>query len=90
MVKYGMPDAAEKPSILPKGFTLPAITLPVVLPTDAVALTALLHSVIQAHDASNQKAHKGVIPKLNFKLVAQRGCYLMREVTLLDVDLMVL
>jgi transposase len=56
MVKYGMPDAAEKPSILPKGFTLPAITLPVVLPTDVAALTALLHSVIQAHDASNQKA----------------------------------
>jgi hypothetical protein len=51
-----MPEAAEKQPILPKGFTLPVITLPTVLPTDAVALTALLHSVIPVHDASNKKA----------------------------------
>lgn len=56
MVKYGMSEAAEKPSILPKGFTLPAITLPVVLPTDVAALTALLLAQQQAHDASHTKA----------------------------------
>jgi len=51
-----MPETAQKPSILPKWFTLPEIVLPAVLPTDAAALTALLHSMMQAHDASNLKA----------------------------------
>lgn len=51
-----MPEASKNPSILPQGFTLPEITLPAVLPTDAAALTALLHSVLQKHDASNLKA----------------------------------
>jgi hypothetical protein len=51
-----MPEASEKQPILPKGFTLPVIALPTVLPADAVVLTALLHSVIPAHDATNKKA----------------------------------
>lgn len=56
MVKYDMLETAEKPLILPKGFTLPAIALPAVLPTDVVALTALLYAQQQAHDASQAKA----------------------------------
>ena len=51
-----MLETAEKPSILPSGFTLPEITLPEVLPTDMAGLTALLHSIVQAHDDSNLKA----------------------------------
>ena len=46
----------EKPSILPRGFTLPVIVLPTVLPTDVATLTALLLAQQQAHDASHTKA----------------------------------
>ena len=56
MVKYGMPETIQKPSILPKGFSLPVIALPTVLPTDVAALTALLLTQQQAHDASQTKA----------------------------------
>ena len=51
-----MLETAENSTILPTGFTLPEITLPAVLPTDVAGMTALLHSIIQAHDASNLKA----------------------------------
>src|SRR5271157_5219259 len=51
-----MLETAEKPSILPSGFTLPEITLPEVLPNDVAGLTALLHSIVQVHDESNLKA----------------------------------
>ncbi|MFC3377046.1 IS66 family transposase [Rugamonas sp. CCM 8940] len=45
-----MPSAAIKPSSLPPRYSLPELALPAVLPTDAAALTALLHSVIAAHN----------------------------------------
>ena len=51
-----MLEAAQYPSILPTGFALPEITLPAVLPIDVAGLTALLHSIVQAHDESNLKA----------------------------------
>jgi transposase len=51
-----MLETAENPSVLPAGFTLPEITLPDVLPADVAGLTALLHSIVQAHDESNLKA----------------------------------
>src|ERR1035437_6167093 len=51
-----MLETAENPSVLPAGFTLPEITLPEVLPADVAGLTALLHSIVQAHDESNLKA----------------------------------
>ena len=51
-----MSEAAKNPIILPQGFTLPQITLSAVLPTDAATLTALLHAVLQKHDAPNLKA----------------------------------
>ena len=45
-----MPYATAKPSNLPPRYSLPELALPAVLPTDATALTALLHSVIAAHN----------------------------------------
>ena len=45
-----MPSATAKPLNLPPRYSLPELTLPAVLPTDAAALTALLHSVIAAHN----------------------------------------
>ena len=45
-----MPYATAKPSNLPPRYSLPELALPAVLPTDAAALTALLHSVIAAHN----------------------------------------
>lgn len=45
-----MPSTTAKPSNLPPRYSLPELTLPAVLPTDAAALTALLHSVIAAHN----------------------------------------
>ncbi|WP_373991697.1 IS66 family transposase [Duganella sp. BuS-21] len=45
-----MPSATAKPSNLPPRYSLPELSLPAVLPTDAAALTALLHSVIAAHN----------------------------------------
>jgi hypothetical protein len=39
-----MPSTTAKPSNLPPRYSLPELALPAVLPTDAVALTALLHS----------------------------------------------
>ena len=45
-----MPYAAAKSSNLPPRYSLPELALPAVLPTDAAALTALLHSVIAAHN----------------------------------------
>ena len=56
MVKWHMPEALSPAINLPKGFSLPEIVLPSVLPTDVAALTALLHAQQQAHDASNAKA----------------------------------
>ena len=53
-----MHKKAAKPLISKEGFTLPEITLPVILPTEVSALTALLHSVIEAHNASNTKAQE--------------------------------
>lgn len=44
-----MPLPTAKPSNLPPRYSLPELALPAVLPTDAAALTALLHSVIAAH-----------------------------------------
>ena len=44
-----MPATTAKPSNLPPRYSLPELTLPAVLPTDAAGLTALLHSVIAAH-----------------------------------------
>lgn len=44
-----MPATTAKPSNLPPRYSLPELVLPAVLPTDAAALTALLHSVIAAH-----------------------------------------
>lgn len=44
-----MPSATAKPSNLPPRYSLPELALPAVLPTDAAALTALLHSVIATH-----------------------------------------
>lgn len=70
-----MPEAAEKPSILPKGFTLPEITLPAVLPTDVAALTALLHSVLQKHDASNLKALNYISHLFEQFLLARRRMF---------------
>jgi transposase len=51
-----MLETAQKPTILPHGFSLPEIALPAVLPTDVGALTALLYAQQQAHDASKLKA----------------------------------
>jgi transposase len=51
-----MLSSAQKSTILPARFTLPEVSLPPVLPTGAVALTALLHAQQQAHDASHQQA----------------------------------
>ena len=45
-----MPEAVVKPSILPPRYQLPELVLPPVLPTDAAALTALLHAVIASHN----------------------------------------
>ncbi|MDR7047756.1 transposase [Duganella sp. 3397] len=45
-----MPSATAKPSNLPPRYSLPELSLPAVLPTDAAALTTLLHSVIAAHN----------------------------------------
>lgn len=44
-----MPFVTAKPTNLPPRYSLPELTLPAVFPTDAAALTALLHSVIAAH-----------------------------------------
>jgi len=44
-----MPATTAKPSNLPPRYSLPELVLPAVLPTDAAALPALLHSVIAAH-----------------------------------------
>eukprot|EP01037_Dinobryon_pediforme_P020073 gene20073-20610_t len=57
-----MPFAAAKSVILPPQYTLPDVTLPAVLPTDVAALTALLHSVVQAHNEVKFKA-QGPRPK---------------------------
>ena len=70
-----MPETAEKPSILPKGFTLPEIVLPAVLPTDVAALTALLHSVMQAHEASNLKALNYISHLFEQFLLARRRMF---------------
>jgi transposase len=70
-----MPETAEDPSILPKGFTLPEITLPAVLPTDVANLTALLHSVIQAHDESNLKALNYISHLFEQFLLARRRMF---------------
>ena len=70
-----MPEATQKPSILPKGFTLPEIALPAVLPTDVAALTALLHSVMQAHDASNLKALNYISHLFEQFLLARRRMF---------------
>ena len=45
-----MPFAFAKSTNLPPRYSLPELALPAVLPTDAAALTALLHSVIAAHN----------------------------------------
>ena len=45
-----MPSATAKSSNLPPRYSLPELALPAVLPTDAASLTALLHSVIAAHN----------------------------------------
>jgi hypothetical protein len=45
-----MPSTTAKPSNLPPRYSLPELALPAELPTDAAALTALLHSVIAAHN----------------------------------------
>lgn len=45
-----MPFATTKPTNLPPRYSLPELALPAVLPTDAAALTALLHAVIAAHN----------------------------------------
>ena len=54
MVAFHMLETVEKPSVFPlnstSGFTLPALVLPPILPTDVDALTALLHSLIKSHD----------------------------------------
>lgn len=54
MIPFLMLETREKPSVspsgFPTGFTLPELVLPPVLPTDASALTALLHSLIKSHD----------------------------------------
>ena len=70
-----MLEAAKNPSILPKGFTLPEITLPAVLPTDAAALTALLHTVLQKHDASNLKALNYISHLFEQFLLARRRMF---------------
>lgn len=70
-----MLEVAKNPSILPKGFTLPEITLPAVLPTDAAALTALLHSVLQKHDASNLKALNYISHLFEQFLLARRRMF---------------
>ena len=56
MVKYGMPNAADKPSILPPAYTLPDVVLPDVLPTEVGALTALLLEMQKAHQAVKRQA----------------------------------
>jgi transposase len=70
-----MLETAENPSILPKGFALPEITLPAVLPTDVAALTALLHSVLQEHDASNLKALNYISHLFEQFLLARRRMF---------------
>lgn len=45
-----MPFVTAKSTNLPPRYSLPELALPAVLPTDAAALTALLHSVIAAHN----------------------------------------
>jgi transposase len=45
-----MPFVTAKPTNLPPRYSLPELALPAVLPTDAASLTALLHSVIAAHN----------------------------------------
>lgn len=45
-----MPSTTVNPSNLPPRYSLPELALPAVLPTDAAALTALLHAVIAAHN----------------------------------------
>ena len=51
-----MPYATAKPTNLPPRYSLPELALPAVLPTDAAALTALLHSVIAAHNDVKTRA----------------------------------
>ena len=70
-----MPETAQKPSILPKGFSLPEIALPAELPTDVAALTALLHSVMQAHEASNLKALNYISHLFEQFLLARRRMF---------------
>jgi transposase len=70
-----MLETIEPPSILPTGFTLPEIVLPAVLPTDVAGLTALLHSVIQTHSASNQKARDYISHLFEQFLLARRRMF---------------
>lgn len=75
MVKWRMPEALSPAINLPKGFSLPEIVLPAVLPTDVAALTALLHAQQQAHDASNAKAFAYIAHLFEQFLLARRRMF---------------
>ena len=70
-----MRETTEMPSILPQGFTLPELVLPAVLPTDVAGLTTLLHSVIQTHCESNQKARDYISHLFEQFLLARRSMF---------------
>ena len=70
-----MHKKADKPLISKEGFTLPEITLPTILPTEVSALTALLHSVIEAHNASNTKAHEYINHLIEQFILARRRMF---------------
>lgn len=75
MVKWHMPEAVKPAAILPKGFSLPEIVLPAVLPTDVAALTALLYAQQQAHDASNAQAFAYIAHLFEQFLLARRRMF---------------
>jgi len=70
-----MHKKADKPLISKEGFTLPKITLPAILPTEVSTLTALLHSVIEAHNASNTKALEYINHLIEQFILARRRMF---------------
>ncbi|MDO8693304.1 MAG: transposase [Sheuella sp.] len=70
-----MHKKSSNPMIYKERFTLAKITLPVVLPTEVSALTALLHSVIEAHNASNARAHEYINHLIEQFILARRRMF---------------
>jgi transposase len=70
-----MPETTAPSPNLPQGFSLPKVVFPATLPTDVAGLTALLYSVVQAHDASNKKALDYIAHLFEQFLLARRRMF---------------